>query len=746
MKTKKVKSYKTDTVPESKMILRMVDVRRDTANDEDKSIEVVIATETPVERYDEERGVLLREILDMDGVRFRADRNKLPIVDSHDRSSTRNVFGSVRDIKIDGTELVGRATFCRDSDSQDAYWKLKDGHLDDFSISATPYQAQYIQRGERGIFRGQEIEGPVDIVTDWVPTDASLVAVGADENSRQRSALHRSYHELKRIKRMTDEQRAALVGQGMPDTIESADEALDWMITNMSEEPEEIENMDDDAEVKSMDESKDSPDTSSSEEKPDDDDAVNRALKQDVARRREIRALCTTAKLERSFADQLCDDPTMSLDNARKALLSKMLERTKSLGRGSVEVVSDGVDRKLNAMRDGLIHRAMSAIPPQRDRHGNAVERKSPWGEGKPAEGYDDFRNMGMLRMAEEILRSGGANVMRMTRQQIALCAMGHHKTVERMIHSGYIRRDNAWHTTGTFPNLMLDAQNKTLQAGYDEAEFTWNIWARQAPSVVDLRAIHRTKFSEAPDPQAIPEGKKYPEGKTSDAKETYKIVKYGEIFSTTWETIVNDDLDALSRIPQMHGAACRRKQNKVVYAVLTDNAAMADGTALFASGHSNLAGSGGAISTSTLNAAFTAMRTQTNLGGEIISVVPRFLIVPAAIEATAWSLVNSLADPSVGGDTTGSSGVANVYGPSGPRRLIVVGEPQLDGNDTTAWYLAAGNTQVDTVELTFLQGEESPVLEQEWDFDTDTYKNKVRQTFAAAATDHRGLYKNPGA
>jgi hypothetical protein len=750
-KRKQVKSFKSDTMPEKKMILRMVTVRAETANDSDKSMEVVIASENPVERFDEDRGQVVREILSMDGLKLRGGKNKLPIVDSHDRSTIRNVLGSVQNLHIDGTELVGDAKFARDAASQDAYWKLKDGHVDDFSITATPNEVEHIQRGEQGIFRESEIHGPADIVTNWTPTDASLVAVGADETSTKRGVLLRSYTDLKRKGQpMTEDQRAALIGRGMPDELETDKDALDWMIQNMAEEEEkpedDIENECDGEECEDEKPEDDIEKMDGEEEEEEESKAVARALKNDASRRKEIRSLCKQAKITRAFADKLCNDPKITLPIARKKVLNKMVSRSTPLGSGRIEVGSSGFDRQTSAMRDGLIIRAMGAIAPQRDRSGGLVERKSPFANGKPAAGAQDFASMGMLRMAEEILRSGGANTTRMTPQQIALCAMGHPKTLQRMAHNGYIRRDDAWHTTGTFTNLMLDAQNKTLLAGYEEADFTWGIWARQAPSVADFRTINRIKFSEAPDPSVVPEGNKYPEGKTSDEKESYTVEKYGEIFSVTWETIVGDDLDALSRIPQMHGAACRRKQNKVVYANLTANAAMADGVALFNSAHNNLAGSGAVISTATLNAAFTAMRTQTNLGGEIISVVPRFLIVPAAIEATAWSVVNSIADPSVGGDTTGSSGVANVYGPGGPRRLVVVGEPQLDGASATSWYLAAGNTQVDTVELSFLQGEESPVLESEWCFDTDVYKNKVRQTFGTKVFDFRGLYKNPGA
>jgi hypothetical protein len=59
-----------------------------------------------------------------------------------------------------------------------------------------------------------------------------------------------------------------------------------------------------------------------------------------------------------------------------------------------------------------------------------------------------------------------------------------------------------------------------------------------------------------------------------------------------------------------------------------------------------------------------------------------------------------------------GNEGVQNIYGRGGVRALQVVEEAQLDGNSTSAWYLAADPSQIDTVEVSFLQGEESPVLD----------------------------------
>jgi hypothetical protein len=117
----------------SKMVMRFVEVRADTFTDE--GVDVVVATDNPVQRMDWARGQVISEILDMGGVEFRSERNQLPIVDSHNPSTVRNVLGSVRDLRVVKGELVGRAMFAQDTASQEAYQKVRDGHLTDFSIT-----------------------------------------------------------------------------------------------------------------------------------------------------------------------------------------------------------------------------------------------------------------------------------------------------------------------------------------------------------------------------------------------------------------------------------------------------------------------------------------------------------------------------------------------------------------------------------------------------------------------------------
>ena len=747
VKPKQIKSWKSDELPPQKMILRMVSVRAETANAETKSVEVVVASENPIERYDSERDSVIREILLMDGVEFRTDRMQLPIVDSHDRSTVRNVLGSVRNIRKEGTQLVGDATFARDSDSQSAYEKLLDGHLTDFSITATPKQITSVRRGETYSLRGEIIEGPADIVTRWMPTDASLVAAGADETSTVRD-LRRSYFIngddlMKRA--LTEEMKAMLVAKGMPEQIEDPEQALTWVVGMMTEaaaeSPEiEMENKPMENAMTAEDEMKkmEHPEKKMAEGMDQEEEikqTVQRALKEDSKRRKEIVALCSAANIERSFAEQLCDTG-VSLDIARTQILEKVLMTNQPLGASSgrerIEVTRSSDDKFNEAIRDGLISRAFRG----------AGLRTSPFAGGKPAEGSEEFKHFGLMRMAEKILQRQGVNTDRMSNRDIALAALGSPAVCNRF----NIER-SSYHTTGSFSNLLLDAANKTLLTAYEEAPTTYQLWSRTAPAVADFKTVNRIRFSEAPDLEVVPETKPYKQGVMTDSKESYKVEKYGAIFTVSWETVVNDDLDAISRIPAMHGNAARRKVNKVVYNVLTSNPTMGDGLSLFSASHAsgtNFANASAAPSVTTLNTAFRDMMKQKGLTSDaIINVNPRYLIVPVSVAAGALQLVGSLADPAAGGSsTTGNSNTLNIYGPNGVRPLQVIVEPVLEAYSTTGWFLAADYASVDTVEVSFLQGEESPVLENEWDFNTDCYKYKVRQTFGVAAIDWRGLYK----
>ncbi len=62
-----------------------------------------------------------------------------------------------------------------------------------------------------------------------------------------------------------------------------------------------------------------------------------------------------------------------------------------------------------------------------------------------------------------------------------------------------------------------------------------------------------------------------------------------------------------------------------------------------------------------------------------------------------------------------------------------------------TEWYLAAAAGDVDTVEVTYLNGNDMPKLESQVGFDFLGIKWRIYIDYGVTVLDYRGLYKNPG-
>jgi len=689
-----------------------------------KDGKAVIATETPIEIYDQERRQMIRQVLLMDGVQFRNGKNQLPIVDSHNDKTVRNVFGSIRNISIQDGSLVGDASFASDEESQIVATRYNEGHLNDFSIDAQILARVYVAEGQQYTTRqGKVIEGPAEIVTAWEPHNASICATGADPNS----TVRRSYDQEERQAGMNEELMAQLKALGLPEGMTDAAEIIKWMADHMEKPSLEVELMEGEKPSEEMaraEESKPEDEAMRMDEKVQEE--VARQLKAVDDRRKAIISAGTLAKVERAFVDELVESGC-SVQDAQERIIRKMSNSPIGQTVGSdVRVTESEHDKFEAAAKAGLIQRCFQGT----------VKRQAP-----QVAGSEDFKNLGIYRLAELCVRRMGINPEKYSRADVARMAMGQDKAFNRL----NIRRSmEAYHTTGSFQNILLDAASKTLRAAYEEAPYTWSLWARQAQSVDDFKNINRIQLGESPNLEMVPEGAPYPEGQVVDSKRSYKVEKFGKKFSVSWETVVNDDLDALSRIPAMHGNAARRTQEKVVYDALLANPTMADGFALFSASHTSgtniTASSVAAPSVTTFNEAFKLMSLQKGLSSDVyLNLSPRTLLVPQAYAATALEIVNSQSYA----QSNGNEGVVNIYGVNGVRPLQVVATALLDANSATNWYAIADNAQVDTVEITFLNGEEAPVLESEWNKDNDTYHYYVRQSMAAAVIDHRGIFGN---
>lgn len=291
-------------------------------------------------------------------------------------------------------------------------------------------------------------------------------------------------------------------------------------------------------------------------------------------------------------------------------------------------------------------------------------------------------------------------------------------------------------HGAGDFPYLLADVMGKSLRQAYATASPTWPLWCRKA-TAPDFKAIKRLQLSEASSLESMEFGEEYTFGTMTESREQYSLGKYGKGISFTREMLINDDLDAFARVPTMQARAARRLEETTAIAILTANATMGDGTALFATAHGNL--STGTPSVLSLGEARRKMRLQTPLGGDAsnpLELTPKVIIVPEELAPLAEQLVGSTVDPAKQNATPNLAFV---------QKLVVASSARLSASSAIMWYLAADYNEIDTVEMSFLEGEEGPTILEEDEFNTDVRKVKVRHYVAAKAIDHRGLVRSSG-
>ena len=463
------------------------------------------------------------------------------------------------------------------------------------------------------------------------------------------------------------------------------------------------------------------------------------AMRAENERCAKIRQYCKKFGVAEEFAEDLIVGGE-SFDAAAPKILDKLAEKQGEMKAvtfgGTFEPIAAERDKFSATVSTAMTYRALSNSGLSAD----AIERHLP--QNNRPQGWEDYRNAMPIDIARETLQMFGFNIRGASKESIARAAMGDR-------HALMFSGDYGFHTTGSFSYIMMDVINKSMRAAYQERQMTWQSVFRTAESVPDFKNIHRIQMSESPNLNLWLDNKPMNQVSFTDEKETYAVEAYGQEASFSWRTLVNDDLNAFSRVPANMGSAAARTINTLMWSIITSNPTMSDGQALFLETPAGnrkktnfLNSGGGTVSVASLGVGRKVMRQQVgsndaegNASEAILNLMARHLVVPAALETVAEQVVTSIADISKSNDIT--------YNPF--RGLNLVVEPLLDSDSATAWYLFAGTDQIDTVELTFLAGQEMPVTNSWEDPKTWAVIYQIAQSYGAAPIDFRGMYKNDG-
>ncbi len=425
--------------------------------------------------------------------------------------------------------------------------------------------------------------------------------------------------------------------------------------------------------------------------------AAKAALEADKARRTGIAAAFKNFSTVKGVPELLAtcvDDQECTLALAQEKLLAHMGSGASPIA-GGIVTLEDERDKFRIGAQASIMARGSLA----KDDTGN------------------NYRGYTLLDLARACLDHAGVNARGMTKMDVVAAAFTH--------------------SSSDFPLLLANVADKAMMKGYEEADETFQLWTSEG-SLGDFKPGKRVDLNSFPSLDKIQDGGEYKYATVGERGETVQLATYGKMFGLNRQTIINDDLDAFTKIPRRMGRAAIRTIGDLVYAILTDNPAMSDGKALFHADHSNLTAAGG-INTATVDAMRVAMAKQKDGNVTALNIRLAKLLVPVALEGTAKVVMES--EYEVG------AAVKNNTVPNSVRGTFeVVSDARLDNASATTWYGVANQNIHDTVEVQYLDGNKTPTLEQQDGWSRDGVEFKVRMDAAAKALDYRAMAKTPGA
>ena len=259
-----------------------------------------------------------------------------------------------------------------------------------------------------------------------------------------------------------------------------------------------------------------------------------------------------------------------------------------------------------------------------------------------------------------------------------------------------------AW-ATHSISGILSSTVNKFLLAGFNGVESSWRSIS-SVRSVNDFKALTSYRLNGGMKFEKVAPGGELKNAAVSDESRTISAETYGIMTSVTRNDLINDDLGALTAVPQRIGRGGALKLNDVFWASFQDD------SAFFTTGRGNKKTTAGALSLSNLKAIATLFRKLKDPDGNPVAVEPRVLLVPSDIELSAAEIMGSAL--LVGGSSAGPN--VNVLA----GRYQVVSTSYLSSAED--YYLLASPADMPVMEVAFLNGVQSPVVETaEADFNT---------------------------
>ena len=428
---------------------------------------------------------------------------------------------------------------------------------------------------------------------------------------------------------------------------------------------------------------------------------TERAVLEERSRIRDISSLCRQFELD--------PEPFISrgdtLEQVRTAVLEKLQRDGSPI---STRVTEDEEDKRRNAVADGILLRNNIQID-------------------NPAPGAEDFRGVSLKMVAANCLaQEEGA-----TRN---FYMMDPNELFEETMRRAF------YNPTAAFPAIMDQVVNKAYVEGHKTAAVTFDQFTTKG-TLSDFKKADNYyvqgsfgEFLEVPEngelKHTVPVDEKLPQR---------QLKTYGRQFTMSRKAFINDDMGIVTTLPRNAARAARVTINNQVYKILTGNAKVYDGKALFSSEHKNLLAKGTGITQESVQSMILALGGHTTKDGQAILIRPGAIIVPLGYKFAMYTLFNS--------PTISASGDVNpLY--DYRSQIKVIEDPTLNAqipSGAIPWFMTGDTADTDFIQVDYLNGQEIPNIRRmetpgQLGFTWDVYSD-----WGITVLDYRGAIKNPG-
>jgi hypothetical protein len=669
-------------------------------NKDRRTIDVVFATEREVKMYNWSIG-LFREVLECNDDAGDLSRlnNGAPLLDTHAKYSVKtDVLGVVEKAWFDKGK--GRATvrFSKRADAELVWQDVIDGVVTGVSVG---YDVSRYETTE------EDGKLPLYRATKWAAAEISLAPVQADPDSGVgRSNDQFKPYEVEIINTNHQKQNTMNRSSEILKMVRAAGLSLDFAQPLIDDETITIDQARTkiDAEKARIAQSAPAPAPA-----PDGEAVRKEGAKAERKRASEITAAVRAAKLTTEFAEELIADEHCTIEQARTKIIEKMAASgTQSNNTNPAPSVGrEDVERFRTSATNGMALRS-----------GQIAEKIF-----KPEElaAARSFQGSSLIRFAAICLERAGINTSGMSDMEIA----------KRAITT----------SSSDFPIVLENVLHKMLLSSYQVVPDSWRNFCAVG-SVTDFRAHKRLRPGSLSRLDKVLENGELKNKKLEDAtSESITAQTFGNIINISRNTIINDDLGYFGRLTSDLGRAAARSIEIDVYALLAENSGdgptMSDNNALFHTSHGNKLGTGTAPTVASFDLIKQAMRKQKDhSGNDFLDIRPSILVLGVHQSAAADAINDSMYDP----DATNKLQKKNTSFKTFDK---IVDTARISGNQQ---YAFADPAILPVLEVAFLNGVQSPYLEQEQSFEQLGLRWRVYFDYAVGAIDWKGAVENPGA